>query len=321
MSERKGLDPGTLDLGPAADPDSVGGAAAFSRSNPAGLDISHLVQIRPTTCTRATASVRVVSWLVGAAAASGLLGCGSRHDLVIGREDFTLVRHDDFDTFDLDYWERATHTFDPNLAYFTQESATVEGGLLLLSITAQPAPAMPAPNQATKPYSAAEVRTRANFLYGSFRARVRIAPGPGVVNAFWGFYDRYEMSTGAQIDNQIVIETGTVKATSEPSYRYAVNVPADAPAVVTEAAGFEPSSAFHEIGYDWTPLSVTFFVDDQPTHSISGEAATQLTQYQRLVMSAYPSQAAWLSDFDPKQLPARAEIDWVEIRSYKGPRP
>lgn len=279
------------------------------------------MRIRPSPCTRAPGAGRLASILVGVAAASGLAGCGSRQDLVLGRNDFSLVRHDDFDTFDLDFWERATHTFDPNLAYFMEDNAKVEQGMLVLSITAEPAPAMPAANQATKPYSAAEVRTRANFLYGSFRARVRVAPGPGVVTAFWGFYDRYEMSSGPQIDNQIVIENGSAKTLGEPMYRYAVSTPEDAFAPSTQPAGFDPSLAFHEVGYDWTPSGVTFFVDGQATLTVSGETASQLTQYQRLVMSAYPSQAGWLSDFDPKQLPVRAELDWVEIRSYTGPRP
>lgn len=264
-------------------------------------------------------SAALAAWLT-----ASLLGCGSREDLVLGSNDpndYTLVRHDDFDQLDLDFWELATHTFDPNLAYFTTDSAKVEQGLLVLSITAQPAPAMPTPMQAQKAYSAAELRSRGNYLYGSFRTRVRVAAGPGVVTAFWGFYDRYEMSTGPQIDNQIVVESARARVGNEPSLRYAVNVPTAAPEPAQQPTGVDLSAAFHELGYDWTPTEVRFYFDGQTTLVIDGDVARQLTQYQRSVLSAYPSQAGWISDFDPKQLPLRAEFDWVEIRAYNGPRP
>lgn len=251
-------------------------------------------------------------------------GCGASDDLILGRDDksdFVLIRRDDFDELDLSYWERATHTFDPNLAYFTESSATIEQGLLVLSITADPAPVAPVAPEMQKPYSAAEVRTLANFLYGSFRARVRFAQGPGVVSAFWGFYDRFSRSEGPQLDNQIVIESGTPRTPAEPSFRYTVSVPMAENQPALQTAGFEPSLAFHELGYDWTPTEVRFYLDGRVTHVVTGTTASQLRQHQRLVMSAYPSRADWLSDFDPKQLPLRAELDWVEIRAYSGPLP
>jgi endo-1,3-1,4-beta-glycanase ExoK len=253
---------------------------------------------------------------------AALGGCGSREDLIIGVDDFTLERRDDFDgpELDLDYWELASHTFDPNLAWFSPANAKLDNGLLVLSITADPAPANPMPNEVPKPYSAAEVRTRASFLYGRFRARARLAPGVGVVSAFWGFYDRYAASNGPQLDNQIVIESGIPGASDEHQLRYTVTVPNAGTEASTEPAAFDPSADFHIIGYDWTPTEVRFYFDGKTRLVVAGEAASQLTQYERLVLSAYPSKADWLSDFDPKQLPLTAELDWVEVSSYKGPR-
>ena len=254
--------------------------------------------------------------------ALSLAGCGSREDLIIGINDFTLERHDDFDgsELDLDYWELGSHTFDPNLAWFSPANAKLENGLLVLSITADPAPANPMPNEVPKPYSAAEVRTRVSFLYGRFRARARFAAGTGTISAFWGFYDRYSASNGPQLDNQIVIESGIPRASGVPELRYTITVPNDGSAT-TEPAESDPSADFHIVGYDWTPTEVRFYFDGQTRRLVTGDAASQLTQYQRLVLSAYPSRANWLSDFDAKQLPLTAELDWVEISSYQGPRP
>jgi beta-glucanase (GH16 family) len=256
-------------------------------------------------------------WLFLAAAS---LGCGSKEDLVLGRRDFALLRHDDFDTLDLDYWELATHTFGDNRAWFTPNNAKVEGGRLVLSITEEVATTIPA-GEPTKAYSAAEVRTRAPFLYGRFRARARFAPGTGIVSAFWGFYDRYAMSSGPQFDNQIVTESGIPSDDSAPVFRYGVTVPTAGAPPTPEPAGYDPAAAFHVIGYDWTPTQVSFYADGQIRFVVSGAAAEELTQYQRLIMSAYPSQATWLAAFDPKQLPVTAEFDWVEIYAYEGPRP
>ena len=256
-------------------------------------------------------------WLFAASAGTG---CGSEQDLIIGREEFFLLKHDDFDALDLDYWELATHTFGDNRAWFSKNNAKIEDGRLVLSITEEVAATIPV-GEPSKPYSAAEVRTRVPFLYGRFRTRARFAPGTGIVSAFWGFYDRYSMSSGPQFDNQIVIESGIPADDPDPIYRYGVTVPTAGTPPTPQATDFDPAATFHVIGYDWTPTAVTFYVDGEARFSVSGPAAEELTQYQRLILSAYPSQASWLSVFDPKQLPLTAEFDWVDVYAYRGPRP
>jgi beta-glucanase (GH16 family) len=281
------------------------------------------VKLRPLFAPLAGDAKNASKLALGVWALHVLLGCGSREDLELGSVDFSIVHHDDFDgdRLDADYWEVATHTFDPNLAWFTTDNAKVEGGRLVLSITEVPAPAAPQPNENPRPYSAAEVRTRVPFLYGRFRARARFASGTGIVSAFWGFYDHYSMSSGAAIENQIVIESGIPKTSSKYDLRYAINVPADALEPQPFPPGFDPSADFHIVGFDWTPTEVSFFLDGKTELVVSGPQATQLREYERLVLSSYPSRADWISDFDPKQLPLIAEFDWVEVAAYKGPRP
>ena len=305
---------------PARHTRSEESAAFFLRSKSVAADTTHRVELRLPIRPQARGR-NAVTTAIFVSLASALAGCGSQADLIIGSNEFSFVRHDDFDGVELDrdFWDLASHTFDPNLAWFTPANAKVDGGLLVLSITAVPAPTNPQPGETPKPYSAAEVRTRAPFLYGRFRARARLAPGAGVVSAFWGFYDRY--AAGAQVDNQIVIESGIAKDAPEHEVRYTVNVPAAAPAPAREPLSLDPSTEFHVIGFDWTPSEVRFYFDDETQLVIAGAAATQLTQYERLVLSAYPSKADWLSDFDAQRLPVTAEFDWVEIAAFKGPRP
>ncbi len=261
-------------------------------------------------------TLRPTHLLLGALV-SHLSGCGSSEDLILGSNDFVLQRRDDFDTIDPEYWELASHTFDPNLAWFSPLNAKAEGGLLLLSITQEQTPAMPSADEMPKPYAAAELRTRISFLYGRFRTRARLAPGVGIVSAFWGFYDRYSLSRN-EGDNQIVTEGAHIP---EPVLRYAISVPAGAPEPSQVNPGFDLSSGFHELGFDWTPTEVRFYLDGQVQSTVTGDAATTLRQYERLVLSAYPTSAKWTGEFDPGVLPVVAAFDWVEIYSLGVPRP
>lgn len=261
-------------------------------------------------------SARLKTRVLFVALASALTGCGSKEDLILGSNDFVLSRRDEFDELDLSYWELATHSFGDNLAWFTAENAVARDGMLLLSVTKTPTPAMPEPDEVPKPYAAAELRTKVPFLYGRFRARARMAPGAAMINAFWGFYDRYAM--GGAIDNQIVTECVSAPA---PQLRYNVVVPADAPDTETVELAFDPAESFHVIGYDWTPSEVRFYLDGALTLTVAGNAVAALTEYQRLVLSAYPSRAGWLGAFDEAVLPVAAAYDWVEIYEYTGPRP
>jgi beta-glucanase (GH16 family) len=323
VSERKSLDPLSSDRVKASAVPTHERAGNFLRSIARLLDTSQGVKVRPQIRRLARALLRKSRALGALAVASAIGGCGSKEDLIIGVDDYTLERRVDFNSsvLDDDYWELATHTFEPNLAWFSPNNAKIESGLLVLSITADAAPTNPMPNEEPKPYSAAEVRTRDTFLYGRFRTRARLAAGNGVVSAFWGFYDQYSNTSGPKIDNQIVFETGVPEGETAHQLRYSVNVPSAPSGTDIQDAPSDPSAGFHVFGYDWTPTEVRFVFDGQTRLVIEGGAAAELEQYQRLVLSAYPSGAAWLGEFDPKQLPLTAEFDWVEVSSYKGPRP
>ncbi len=318
VSERKPLDPGSLDPEVVVRAYRAHGVNAFYRSRRPDSDTPHEVQVRPLFPAPPAADGWSRKLVGGLLLAVSLLGCGSREDLVIGNLDFSVLRHDDFDgdALDSDYWEVATHTFPDNLAWFSTDNAKVVAGMLVLSITD-----VPSPNTPTKSFSAAEVRTRVPFLYGRFRARVRFAAGAGVVSAFWGFYDHYSMSSGTNLENQIVIESGFSDSLQTSALRYLINVPVDPLEPTTFAPGFEPSADFHVIGFDWTPTEVSFYLDGKAELVVTGPQATQLREYQRLVLSAYPSSAGWLGNFDPSRLPITAELDWVEVAEYRGPRP
>jgi beta-glucanase (GH16 family) len=251
--------------------------------------------------------------LLGAAL---LTGCGSEQDLVIGSNDWVQVRHDDFDSLDLEFWERATHTFEQNQAWFSEQNAQVDQGELVLTVTKQATPAAPAAGQVPKPYAAAELRSRPLFLYGRFRTRVRLAPGVGIITSFWGFYDHYAINA-PDSDDQIVIE-----GANDPQHvlRFFVVVPQHDTQPDLRSLDFDPSLSTHELGFDWTPSEVRFYLDGVLQSTVAGDATAGLSQYQRLVLSAYPSRAAWTGTFDDSVLPVAARFDWVDIYQYAGQR-
>ena len=274
------------------------------------------------------ASVRVRGMLVMPLVAAASFGCGAR-DLSIGLQErvedasvlgdvadagkFVLVWRDDFNSLDPGRWETAEHTFEENYADFTAASAVTQGGLLRLGVRAKPAGAL------GKPYSAAEVRTWANFACGKFLVRARIAAGMGIASTFFGFHDFFQ-NASAQDWNEIVMEAS---APSRVDYVYTVENPsASGGKERVSSAGsvdFDAAADFHVYGFEWTPDDVRFLVDGVARASLPAAIAGRLDRPKRIVMSAYPStRLAPARSFDPAVLPAEAAYDWIEVHRYTG---
>jgi Glycosyl hydrolases family 16 len=257
------------------------------------------------------------------------LGCGAQ-DLSIGWQDigtadaavgsdagkFAIVWRDDFNTLDPGRWEVAEHTFDENYADFSVANAVTEGGSLKLGVRVKPV------GSSGKPYSAAEVRTWANFVCGKFLVRARIAPGMGIASTFFGFHDFFENSS-AEDWNEIVMESS---APSRIDYIYTLENPSlpggkeRVPSL--KSVPFDATADFHVYGFEWTPSEVRFLVDGAVGQAVPAEIAMQLLRPKRVVMSAYPStRLAPNRSFDPAVLPAEAWFDWIEVYRYLGACP
>lgn len=233
------------------------------------------------------------------------------------RENFTLLFEDHFDTLDLTRWQTASHTFDENAAQFDASMVTIEDGYLRLGLQAADSPTSDG-----RDYVGGELRTLDFFGYGRFEARIRFAPGSGVVSSLFTFYDHYADPDKPENWNEIDIEF-LGKDNTQIQYNVihwnAANQRTTHEKHVT--TGFDPSAEFHDYAIEWLPTEVRFYIDDELVHTQTDQIEEFLTLDSRLMMNVWPVQntpnlTSWAGTLDPASLPTAAYYDWVRVYAY-----
>jgi endo-1,3-1,4-beta-glycanase ExoK len=112
---------------------------------------------------------------------------------------FSLLFRDDFEQLDLTRWQLMTHSWDSNLALFSDETATIEDGQLVISLLRAPEGTVDASNN-PKPYLGAEVRSSDTLTYGRVRARMKFAQGSAVVSSLVTIYTPWPADDWNELD-------------------------------------------------------------------------------------------------------------------------
>lgn len=233
------------------------------------------------------------------------------------RPGFTLLFEDHFDTLDTSRWQTASHTFDENAAQFDPSMVAVEDGFLRLGLDKTASPSAEG-----REYLGGELRTHDFFGYGRFEARIRFAPGSGVVSSLFTFYDHYADPDLPENWNEIDIEF-LGKNTSQLQFNVihwnASNQKTTHERLAT--TGFDPSAEFHDYAVEWLPNAVNFYIDDELVHSQTDQIADFLKLDSRLMMNVWPVQntpdlTAWAGTFTPDSVPTAAYYDWVRVYAY-----
>lgn len=217
--------------------------------------------------------------------------------------EFALRWEDDFDSFDTDRWSKGEHSFDINLARFSQENATTEDGYLKLFLTNDPS----GEGDTYKAYRGAEVHSLEDFQYGRFDVCARWGTGYGVVASFftylfepWNEIDvEYLGYNNAGIQYNIIWNGGN---STDPHFD-----PLDA----------DLADAFHQYSMEWVPGEIRFYVDGMLRHTASGASAQAIDQPVSLRMNL------WISDSEfaggghhPDAVPTESWYDWVRVYDY-----
>jgi beta-glucanase (GH16 family) len=240
----------------------------------------------------------------GTTATGGNFGTGG----ALVSPDFELLWEDNFDNFDGSRWSKASHTFPENLAGFAPENAVVEDGLLKLRITAQ--------QRGDKPFTAGEVYSTQQFLYGRFEARIKFARGSGVVSSLFTYKD-----DPLSFWNEIDVESLGYLPTSV-QYNIITSAPGGGSLEYqphVDQLGLSPYTEFHDYAIEWRPEDVRFFVDNLPRHTETRNVASRLNQQARLRMNCWPTNNE-VTDFagplDRNAIPTEAQYDWVRVYRY-----
>lgn len=241
---------------------------------------------------------------------------------------YHLTFNDEFDSFDSsrwqtsDYWGQRTNGgdyqdqwfSDPNTAPsgFTAYNPFIPSGSGTLTIRAQPTPA--GNYSYGLPYVSGQLTTAHKFTqrYGYFELRAKLPPGKGLWSRFWlltddgawpGEYDIFEVLGK---ENPVTVHQTT-------HYR---NATSSRGVDGFAATNINPVDGnFHTYGFHWTPETVTWYVDGQPTLSQVNRINIPMYTLIDLVVGKDPNNW-WPGNPDATTpWPANMELDYFRVYS------
>jgi endo-1,3-1,4-beta-glycanase ExoK len=235
---------------------------------------------------------------------------------------FTLLYRDEFDHFDATRWQIMTHSWDGNLALFSQESVSVKDGHLDLSL-------LPAPQNtvdsggASKSFLGAEVRSLDTLTYGRVRARIKFASGSAVVSSLVTIYTPWPADNWNELDIEHLGAQPTVTQFNTMVY---TGAPVTPPVTTSVAPTQEPyrktldfaaGDDFHIYAVEWTPASAKFYVDDMLAYTWTKHIEL-MTLPQNVLLTIWASSSvAWAGAVAEETSKASASYDWIELYEYR----
>jgi endo-1,3-1,4-beta-glycanase ExoK len=230
-------------------------------------------------------------------------------------DPFVLAWQDDFDTLDTTAWQLQTFTYGGNEAQFTPQNATVQNGILTISLT-------PNPNSTTEPYWGVEMRSAKTLTYGKVSARMRFATGSGVVSGLVLFYTPYPNCNWNEIDiehlgdssNTSQLNCQVYLGTPMPSCTTSVS-PTQDPEIVN--LGVDAETDFHQYDIEWTPNGVKTYIDGTLLRTWTAHADL-LSLPETILLTIWTSNAAsWAGPLTSSSAPTSAEVDWIKVYSWQ----
>ncbi|HVY38791.1 MAG TPA: family 16 glycosylhydrolase [Polyangia bacterium] len=169
-----------------------------------------------------------------------------------------------------------------------------------------------APSAASAVQSAELYRSQA-YLYGRFEARLRFAPGEGVVSSFflwkdgsssttsWNELDYEKINATCRLQTNIWTGTGTQSAQ------------------FTTAAA-DVCGTYHTYAFEWTPDYIAWVIDGVQIRKVTGASVAEYTQNaaQGMAMhfNTWVGNASFGGALDPATLPVQEFISWAQYSSY-----
>jgi beta-glucanase (GH16 family) len=304
------------DVGVATDYAPLAGAAGNAAGAPAPDEVGG------TTATTGGATVTTGG---GALAATGgglasTAGTGGAAPPTGGT--FTLLFRDEFERLDLTRWQLMTHSWDTNLALFSDQTAAIEDGKLVLSLLPAPAGTVDSSN-AAKPYLGAELRSLDTLTYGRVRARLEFAKGSAVVSSLVTIYTPWPADDWNELDMECLgaspakLQLNTMVYTGAPSTPPVTTSVSPTAEPYAPALDFDPTADFHVYAIEWTPESARFSIDDTLVHTWTTHI-DRLKLPQNVLLTIWASSSAsWAGAVSDDTSLARARYDWVELYTYQ----
>jgi MYXO-CTERM domain-containing protein len=163
--------------------------------------------------------------------------------------------------------------------------------------------------------TSAELIRNEAYLYGRFEARVRFAPGDGVVSSFFLWKSGSER-TGAYW-NELDFEKLGADCHLQTNALYGAPV-ADHSRV--ESVAVDLCEQYHTYAFEWTPMAIVWLIDGVEVRREADETATAFAENasggMQIHLNIWPGDASFGGNFDPASLPVRQYVSWVQYSSY-----
>lgn len=159
----------------------------------------------------------------------------------------------------------------------------------------------------------AELYRTAPYFYGRFEARVRFAPGEGVVSSFFLWKDGSSSTTSWNELDFEKINASCHLQTNIWTGKGVQSAEADTPS-------FDICGDFHTYAFEWTPDYIAWFIDGTQIRRVTGASVADYTQNasQGMAMhfNVWVGNASFGGTLDPSTLPVQQYISWAQYSSY-----
>jgi beta-glucanase (GH16 family) len=163
--------------------------------------------------------------------------------------------------------------------------------------------------------SSAELLTAESYGYGRVEARVRFAPGDGVVSSVFLWKDGSEQP--GTFWNELDFEKlgGDCRLETNPIY-------GKPPSNHTQRHALELDlcSAFHTYTFEWTPEAIIWLVDGVEIRRATGAVAQAFEENasggMQIHFNLWPGDVSFGGNFNPAIVPVHEYVDWVQFSAY-----
>ncbi len=198
--------------------------------------------------------------------------------------------------YDVD-WSAENHTFENNLAHFSDNNVHVESGNLVLELNRN--------KHQGKDYTGAELRSKKMFLYGRFEARLKASDALGCITAF--FLYRPNAAKNTEIDFEVSGKYPKVITLNHwvDKRSHDKDIP----------LSFDSTKDFHSYVIHWKPNLIEWEVDGQIIHRTTTAVPNKAMQ---VVFNLWATKSIkWAGSIKDAKLPTFAKIDSFKHTPYK----
>jgi len=151
------------------------------------------------------------------------------------------------------------------------------------------------------------------YFYGRFEARIRYAPGEGVVSAYFLWKDGSSATTSW---NEVDYEK--INASCRMQTNLWTGTGTQSTEITTPA--FDICGEYHTYAIEWTPDYISWLIDGKQLRKVTGASVAEYTRNASQGMTMHFN--IWQGDSDfggvlnPSSLPVRQYVAWAQYSSY-----